>query len=185
MPEPAETALPVAVYVKLLRAVRSVLGRVEPRLLAHGLTMTQLGVLEAVLHKGALTHRELGRKVLTSAANLTDVIDKLAAKGLVVRVRCPADRRQVRVELTSCGRSFIGELFPRHAEDIAAAMSGLDAPDLERLGGLLRTLGMSAALPPSTACLAQPDACPDLSAQSFDIEQSVCDGGYDDPGRTV
>jgi len=138
-------AAAVETYVKLLRAARAVTARVEPRLTAYGLTTTQLGVLEAVLHKGALTHRELGRKVLTSAANMTDVIDKLEARGLVRRVRSPSDRRQVKVELSACGRSLIEDVFPRHAQDIAAAMAGLAPAALAELGELLRTLGIAAS----------------------------------------
>lgn len=142
--------------MKLLRATRAVLARVEPRLVAHGLTATQFGVLEAILHKGPQTHRDLGRRVLTSAANITDVIDKLARRGLVVRRRSPDDRRQVRVDLTECGRDLIQELFPRHAQDIAAAMAGLGSAQLLALGDLLRTLGMAAAPGTKAACLANP-----------------------------
>jgi MarR family 2-MHQ and catechol resistance regulon transcriptional repressor len=135
----------IRAYVKLMRASRSVAGRVEPMVGAEGLTLTQLGVLEGILHKGAMTHRELGRKVLTSAGNMTDVVDKLEARGLVRRVRAAADRRQVRVELTEAGRELIGELFPRHAEDIARAMAGLAPAELRQLGDLLRKLGIAAA----------------------------------------
>ena len=110
-------------YVKLLRAGRAVLARVEPRLAAAGLTPTQLGVLEAILHKGPLTQREVGRKVLTSAGNMTDVVDKLEARGLVCRTRSSQDRRIVSVTLTQPGRALIEALFPRHAQDIAAAIA--------------------------------------------------------------
>lgn len=163
-----ETA--VGAYVKLLRATRAVLSRVEPRLTAHGLTTTQLGVLEAILHTGPQTHRDLGRRVLTSAANMTDVIDKLAARGLVVRCRSPDDRRQVRVDLTDCGRELIQEMFPRHAQDIAAAMAGLSPAQLLALGDLLRTLGMAAAPGAKAACLAKPCGEDHLASRSFDIE---------------
>lgn len=148
----------IAAYVKLLRAARAVSARVEPRMAAHGLTLTQLGVLEVLLHKGMLTHRELGRKVLTSAANMTDVIDKLEARGLVHRIRCPEDRRLVHVDLTSAGRCLIETVFPLHASDIAAAMCGLDKAALTELGELLRTLGMEAAHP--TTCPSLAEACP-------------------------
>jgi MarR family transcriptional regulator, 2-MHQ and catechol-resistance regulon repressor len=140
-----DVAAAVRAYVKLIRASRAVLAQVEPLLAASGLTPTQLGVLEGLLHKGPMTQRELGRKVLTSAGNLTDVVDKLQARGLVRRVRDEADRRLVHVELTPPGEAMIRELFPRHAADIARAMAGLDAPELEELGRLLRTLGMAAA----------------------------------------
>jgi MarR family 2-MHQ and catechol resistance regulon transcriptional repressor len=132
-------------YVKLLRASRAIVARVEPHLIAAGLTVTQFGVLEAILHKGPLTQRELGLKVLTSAGNMTDVIDKLHARGFVRRVRRQEDRRSVRVELTEAGRTLITELFPRHAADIATAMSGLTAAELRTLGELLRKVGMAAA----------------------------------------
>ena len=161
----------VRAYVKLLRASRAVIMRVEPLLVAHGLTMTQLGVLEAILHKGALTHRELGRKVLTSAGNMTDVVDKLEARGLVRRVRDPADRRLVRVELTEKGAVLIRRLFPRHAADIAHAMAGLSPADLHQLGELLRRLGMEAARGDDTHALAEPPAPTQLLRQPFDIER--------------
>jgi len=132
-------------YVKLLRAGKAVLARVEPRLAAAGLTPTQLGVLEAILHKGPLTQRELGRKVLTSAGNMTDVVDKLEARGLVCRTRSPHDRRIVSVTLTPAGQALIESLFPRHARDIAAAMGGLSCEELQLLGALLRKLGLAAA----------------------------------------
>jgi MarR family transcriptional regulator, 2-MHQ and catechol-resistance regulon repressor len=135
----------IRVYVKLLRATRAVTGRVEPAMAADGLTLTQFGVLEGLLHKGPMTHRDLGRKVLTSAGNMTDIVDKLEARGLVRRVRAAADRRQVRVELTPEGLALIEDLFPRHAVDIAQAMGGLDPQELGQLGALLRRLGIAAA----------------------------------------
>ena len=135
----------VRAYVKLMRASRSVLAQIEPGLAARGLTPTQLGVLEALLHQGAMTHRDLGRKVLTSAGNMTDVVDKLERRGLVRRVRDQADRRAVRVELTDAGQALIQEVFPRHAADIARVMAGLAPADLRQLGALLRALGVAAA----------------------------------------
>jgi MarR family transcriptional regulator, 2-MHQ and catechol-resistance regulon repressor len=131
-------------YVKLLRASKAVLGRIEKRLALDGLTATQIGVLEGILHLGPLTQRELGRKVLTSAGNMTDVIDKLAARGLVTRSRAPQDRRSVIVDLTPAGRTLIESVFPQHAQDIAAAMAGLDATELAALEVLLRKLGLAA-----------------------------------------
>lgn len=133
-------------YVKLLRASRAVLARVEPRLAAASLTVTQFGVLEAILHKGPLSQRELSRKVLTSPGNMTDLVDKLEARGLVHRVRQKADRRAVQVELTAAGEALIRPLFADHAGDIAAAMGGLDGAELRQLSALLRKLGLAAAI---------------------------------------
>lgn len=125
------------------------LARLAPRLAEHGLTPTQLGVLEAILHKGPLTQRELGRKVLTSAGNMTDVIGKLERRNLITRCHPEADRRSLLVDLTPAGRALIERVFPVHAQDIAEAMAGLSAAELDRLGQLLRKLGMAAAGTPT------------------------------------
>jgi MarR family 2-MHQ and catechol resistance regulon transcriptional repressor len=132
-------------YAKLLRAGRTVSARVEPRLAASGLTATQFGVLEAVLHKGPLSQRELGREVLTSAGNMTDLVDKLEGRGLVRRARQKSDRRAVRIKLTPEGRGLIEPLFAAHAADIARAIAALSNEELRRLSELLEKLGLAAA----------------------------------------
>ncbi len=139
--EDAATQEAVRAYVKLLRASRTVIARVEPLLAGCNLTPTQLGVLEALLHKGPMSQRELGGKVLTSAANMTDLIDKLQRRGLLHRAPSTTDRRSVRVELTPAGRALIEDVFPRHAQDIARAMGSLTRGELQTLGTLLRRLG--------------------------------------------
>src|SRR4051812_44106827 len=133
----------VRAYVKLNRATRAVLGAVEKRVAAAGLTLTQLGVLEAILHKGPMTQRELGRKVLTSAGNMTDLCDKLITRGLVRRER--RDGRSVFVDLTPEGRALIEGLFPCHAQDIDAAFAALSPAEIAELDRLLRKLGHGAA----------------------------------------
>jgi MarR family 2-MHQ and catechol resistance regulon transcriptional repressor len=131
----------VRAFVKLMRASRAVVARTEPLLAEAGLTPTQLGVLEAILHKGALTQRALGRLVLTSAGNMTDVIDKLEARQLVARSRVAGDRRSIHIDLTPDGRAVIEVVFPHHAASIARAMGNLSPDELAQLDGLLRRLG--------------------------------------------
>jgi MarR family 2-MHQ and catechol resistance regulon transcriptional repressor len=133
----------VRAYVKLNRANRAVLAAVEKRPASAGLTLTQLGVLEAILHKGPMTQRELGRKVLTSAGNMTDLCDKLITRDLIRRER--RDGRSVLVDLTPAGRALIGGLFPSHAQDIQAAFAALSPAELAELDRLLRKLGHHAA----------------------------------------
>jgi MarR family 2-MHQ and catechol resistance regulon transcriptional repressor len=165
--EDAETRAAVRAYVKLMRATRSVSARVEPFLARHGLTATQLGVLETILHTGPKSHRELCRKILTSPGNITDVVDKLAARGLVVRMRDAGDRRQVQVQLTPSGRALIESVFPPHAAGIAAAMAGLDAAETAQLDALLRKLGRAAQ-----HGLDADEPASHLRDRTFDIERS-------------
>lgn len=140
----AETALEV--YTQLVRTSRALLGKVEPRLGAAELTTTQFGVLEAILHAGALSQRDLSRRVLTSAGNMTDLVDKLEARGLVQRTRQRLDRRAVSVELTPAGRKLTEPLYAGYTTDIAEAMGALNDDELHQLGEMLRKLGLSVAV---------------------------------------
>ena len=67
--------------------------------------------------------------------------------------------------LTPEGEALIRPVFPSHAADIAAAMSGLDAGQTRELDRLLRQLGLAAAL-------ASPADQPQVTAQTFDVERS-------------
>jgi MarR family 2-MHQ and catechol resistance regulon transcriptional repressor len=129
------------VYIKLVRAAESVGHRVHRHLEEADLTVGQFGVLEALLHLGPLTQRDLCLKLLTSGGNLTLVVRNLERRGLVARQRPPANRRLVVVRLTPAGRRLIRRVFPVHARAVAAELQVLDAGEQEELGRLLRRLG--------------------------------------------
>jgi MarR family 2-MHQ and catechol resistance regulon transcriptional repressor len=141
----ARTVAALDAYAKLLSAGWAMSARTEPLLAIASLTPTQYGVLEAILHKGPLGQRELSRTVRTSAGNMTDLVDKLEARGLVRRIRQQLDRRAVRVELTQVGRGLIEPLCVSRTAAIAAAMAGLSSDELRQLGELLRRLELTVA----------------------------------------
>lgn len=130
-------------YVKFARAYDSVQRELSDQLRREGLTTSQLGVLEALLHLGPLGQTALAEKLLTSASNITTVIDNLEREGLVERTRSEEDRRRVQVSLTENGRNRIEDVFPRHAEKIRTLTSALSDDELEELGRLCRKLGRS------------------------------------------
>ena len=130
-------------YIKLTRAASSLEARLAARLADAGLTATQLGVLEALLHLGPLGQRALGAKLLSSGGNITTVVDNLERRGLVRRERRDDDRRHVTVHLTSEGRRLIARVFPGHVREIVAALSALTNAEQEALGRLAKKLGLS------------------------------------------
>jgi MarR family 2-MHQ and catechol resistance regulon transcriptional repressor len=130
-------------YIKLTRATSSVEARLAPGLADVGLTPTQLGILEALLHLGPLGQRTLGTKLLSSGGNITTVVDNLERRGLVRRERRDDDRRHVTVHLTPEGRRLISKVFPGHVRAIVAAFSALTPAEQETLGRLARKLGLS------------------------------------------
>jgi MarR family 2-MHQ and catechol resistance regulon transcriptional repressor len=137
-------------YIKLMRAAESVSARAHTPL--GDLTLTQFGVLEALLHRGPLCAGEIAAKLLKSAGNLTLVLSNLERDGLVARQRDRADARRSIVSLTPAGRRRIGALFPRIAAAIAREFAHLSPAEQAILGELCKKLGkgLPAQSPAST-----------------------------------
>ena len=129
-------------FIKLMRAADSVSARLSGDTAGHGLTGSQLGVLEALYHLGPLCQRDLGAKLLSSSGNITLVVDNLEKRALVRRERQTEDRRFILVHLTDEGRGLIARVFPRHAARITEEMSVLTPAEQEELGRLCRKLGL-------------------------------------------
>jgi MarR family 2-MHQ and catechol resistance regulon transcriptional repressor len=137
-------------YINLLRASDSVMGHVNrhsPALTRAGLTIGQLGVLEALFFVGPLSQTDLAAKILRTGGNMTMIIDNLEKRRLVSRTKAPGDRRTNLVTLTPAGRDLVEEFFPGHVEAIVAAMAALDAKELADLRSLCRSLGQGLATP--------------------------------------
>lgn len=128
------------VYIKLRRAV-NMLGTLEAEIFRPaGLTESQFGALEALLHKGPMCQKELAGKILKSTANLTTVIDNLERRGLVRRMRSSEDRRVVTVHLSDSGRHLIEEVLPLNATVISGAFSVLSGEEQIQLAALCHKL---------------------------------------------
>ena len=132
-------------WVVLSRAFDAMQGHAAADIARHGLTITEFGVMEALYHKGPLLLGEVQRKILVTSGGVTYLVDRLVAKGLVERRRCPTDRRAAYAALTPEGEALIREIFPQHAAAIDRALGGLNAEQREQATALLRTLGRHAA----------------------------------------
>ena len=143
---PAAQVRALDVFIKLTRAAKSVSSRLGKGLARAGLTESQFGVLEALVHLGPLCQRALGEKLLSSGANVTTVVDNLEKRGLVGRAREGSDRRFVTVRLTDPGRALVLEALPAHVAEIVKAFAGLTAAEQEQLDALCKKLGKHAAL---------------------------------------
>lgn len=129
-------------YTKLMRAAESVTARTSRPMTAADLTISQFGVLEALLHKGPLCQRDLAAKILKSSGNMTMVIDNLEKRGLVRRERDTTDRRYLTVQLTGSGRELIVKVFSEVQAAIVVEMAVLSGVELEQLGALCKKLGL-------------------------------------------
>lgn len=129
-------------FIKLMRATESLNQRLCRHLSEANLTISQFGVLEALLHLGPQNQKELGQKLLKSGGNITLVIDNLEKGGFVSRKKDQNDRRALIVELTAQGKSFIEDFFPKHLDKISEEFSVLDDKEKEELARLCKKIGM-------------------------------------------
>lgn len=136
--------LQIDAYVKMMRCADTVQNLLARNIEAYGLTLSQLGVMEILLHHGPQNQKSLADKMLRSAGNLTTIIDNLERRKLVLRVRASNDRRSVMIELTAEGNSLIARLFPDHLRNIFRMMSVLSDPELEVFAELCKKLGLGA-----------------------------------------
>lgn len=89
----------------LLHAAHLLEARMETALGAAGLSMAKYGVLELLVAAGEpLPLSELAARASCVRSNMTQLVDRLEAEGLVQRVDDPADRRVKRAQLTAEGR---------------------------------------------------------------------------------
>ena len=95
-----------ALTLLLLDAARAVEARVERALADEGLSLAKLGALRHLaLANEPLTLSQLAERHCCGRSNVTALIDRLEADGLVTRTIDPADRRNVRASLTAAGRT--------------------------------------------------------------------------------
>jgi MarR family 2-MHQ and catechol resistance regulon transcriptional repressor len=138
-------------FIKLTRASNALEHHLYHAGDVTGLTVTQFGVLETLYHLGPLCQGELSAKQLKSSGNMTLVLDNLEKMDLVRRIRQDADRRKILIDLTENGRALIEEVFPRMADAITRAFSGLTAEEQIQLGSLTKKLGRSLGEPEKEA----------------------------------
>ena len=137
---PQET-LALNTFIKLTRAVNTLMSRLAQRGAIGELTVSQFGVLEALYHLGPMCQNELAGKILKSSGNMTMVIDNLEKEHLVVRQRSVEDRRMITIRLTDAGEQLIAQVLPAQVAAITAELSALTPEEQQTLGDLCRKLG--------------------------------------------
>jgi MarR family 2-MHQ and catechol resistance regulon transcriptional repressor len=122
------------------RTAERIHGHLQRQVEAHGLTLTEFGVLEALLHKGPLPHGDIADRVLLASSSITYVIDKLEDRGLLQRRPSEEDRRKTLAELTPEGRATIEDAFPEHAALVDDLMADLSLEEKRTATSLLRRI---------------------------------------------
>jgi DNA-binding MarR family transcriptional regulator len=142
----ADRHLAVSTWIRLLHGY-ALIERELRRAVAEHCTFPQFDVLSQLdRERDGLTFVELSRRLLVTAGNLTGIVDRLHAEGLVRRAVHPADRRAFRITVTPKGRRLVRRAQRRHHRALAALLAEVSARDLRMLRRLLDRLRASAAV---------------------------------------
>ena len=114
----------------LLRAAHSLEERWEDALEKVGLSGPKFAVLTHLVQAGEpLSLSECAEKMTCVRSNITQLMDRLEADGLVRRIEDPADRRTVRATVTALGvkRQAAGALEVETVQkEFGKTLSGID-----------------------------------------------------------
>lgn len=119
--------------VELLR--RSLTRVVE----GHGITLQQYNVLRILRGAGeeGLPTLDVAERMIEHAPGVTRLLDRLEARGLVRRKRCPHDRRQMLCFATPAALRLLGDLDGPIDRADRQALGMLDGGQVDTLIGLL------------------------------------------------
>jgi len=124
----------------LNQVMTSMRRQVEQAMTAHDLTAAQWYPLWKLKRDGPCTAQELARDMDIDAGAMTRLIDRLAAKGLVQRLRCDTDRRRVMLTLTAAGEAVAGHVPQVLADVNNAYLRDFSRDEWQQLKDLLRRM---------------------------------------------
>jgi DNA-binding MarR family transcriptional regulator len=125
----------------LLRTTVSTLMRAaETAMRPHGLTSVQWAPLMIISRGGNPTAASLARDLNTDTGAMTRMLDRLEAKGLLLRSRSATDRRVVELTLTEQGRELT-TMIPHHLASVYnAGLAGFTQEEFVTLKQMLRRI---------------------------------------------
>lgn len=143
--QPADPAAPsfrkpewLALLRELVRCYQAFESHSSAHVRTLGLTPSQFDIVVTLGNTPGMSCRELGERTLITKGTLTGVLDRLEAKGLVVRESSPADRRSFTVKLTKKGETCFGRVFPAHLAYMTPAFATLS---VEEQAQIVQSLG--------------------------------------------
>src|SRR5262249_5858930 len=125
--------------VALMRTTDLVRRQVTALLEPYGLTLQQYNVLRILRGAGAdgQPTLEIADRMIEQALGITRLLDRLEAKELVRRQRCPKDRRQHLCWITPKGLAILQKLDAPAMRQAEETMKGLRHKDRQAFVGLL------------------------------------------------
>ena len=126
----------------LLHTAYAAEGAVESKLNAIGLSLPKLVALKALSEAGeSLPLSQLAERLSCVKSNITQLVDRLEADGLVARQPAPDDRRTRLAALTAAGRKACQDGLRVQQEAERSLLGQLTAVEAQQLAALLAKVG--------------------------------------------
>jgi len=109
----------------------------------HGLSVVEYTVLDALSRQDGwhLRMHQLARAAALSASAATRLVNRLEARGLLMRILCDDDRRGIYTELTQAGSALLAAARATHDRVLATALAeAQETPELAPLVAALSGL---------------------------------------------
>jgi DNA-binding MarR family transcriptional regulator len=172
---------------RILAALRRMIRAVDiysRRLVSeHRITGPQLVCLNAIVELEPITATDLAHEVQLSVSTVVRILDKLEAKGMVMRERQSADRRRVLVSATGQGSELSAKAPYSARHPLRQALQHLPPSEqeaitqlLERLVDLMDAQQLSAAPLLEVGSLSNPE-------QAADALEPAAERNREEPGR--
>lgn len=148
MPKPAtqfddaDEKARLRLWLRLLQSTRKLETELRERLrLEFNITLPRFDVLAALFRKPeGMLMSELSRYLVVSNGNVTGIIDRLVADGMVMRTQRKGDRRTSIVRLTSQGREDFDKMATVHEVWVNELLSDISPEEAENLTQMLEQI---------------------------------------------
>ena len=126
-------------WLRLLQSTRKIEAELRDRLRVNfSVTLPRFDVLAALYRKpDGMLMSELSRFLMVSNGNVTGIIDRLVADGLVVRAQRQGDRRTSIVKLTNKGVLDFELMASAHEDWVSELLAEFTSGDAENLSDML------------------------------------------------
>jgi DNA-binding MarR family transcriptional regulator len=140
IPSPLRSAEEWAVN-EILRSSEYLNGCLNEALKPYDISFTQYSALRILSgEEEGLPSSAIGERMITRDTDVTRLVDRLAARGLVERYRDENDRRIARVRLTSSGTELLNRLEGPTLQLAASRFAAVKPKRIRRLIEVLRDL---------------------------------------------
>jgi len=113
---------------------------IEPGLTAQGLTSIQYTILVWLKEAATVTSRDICGSYRHDSGALTRIVDQLAERGLLERIRDNADRRKVNLRLTPAGLTLVESSIPHVVSILNTGLSDFSRGEVQDFTHLLLKL---------------------------------------------